>query len=520
MTIYKKPIELNEQFQKALDIMENTSKHAFITGRAGTGKSTLLDYFRNNTKKNIVVLAPTGVAALNVKGQTIHSFFRFKPGVTLQSVKKIKKAHNNIYRELDAIVIDEVSMVRADLMDCIAQFLMFNGNKHNQPFGGVQMILIGDLYQLPPVVKEGEKEVFKHQYDSPFFFEARAMKEIDMEFIELDKVYRQRDESFINLLNTIRNNSITEEGLKILNRRYKPDFDPSMKDFFIWLTSTNEAANKINLDHLTLLKNEPVTYLGELTGDFKDETLPTQMELRLKAGAQVMLLNNEPSGMWVNGSIGKITDITVDPENIDVITVELSTGDIVDVVPHKWELFNYQYDMDKKQIESEVVGSFTQYPLRLAWAVTIHKSQGKTFERVVIDIGRGTFSTGQIYVALSRCTSLDGIVLKKPVEKKHIFIDWRVVKFVTDFQYRLSDNLCSMDDKIALIKNAIKDGKKLKIVYLKNNDIKSIRVITPHFVGEMAYLDKKYVGIEAFCHERNETRTFRIDRILEISDVN
>ncbi len=519
MNIIKpKNIDLNEQFQKSLELMENTSRNVFITGKAGTGKSTLLDYFRNHTKKKIVVLAPTGVSALNVRGQTIHSFFKFKPNVTLNSIKKIKGNNKNIYRELDTIVIDEASMVRADLLDCIDKFLRLNVEK-KKPFGGIQMIFIGDLYQLPPVVTGKEKDFFNTYYKSPYFFDSMVMKEIDMEFIELEKIYRQKDEDFIAILNAIRNNSITEKELNILNERYNPDFIPDPQDFYIWLTSLNSAAEKINREHLSRISSPLITYYGAMSGDFTEDSLPTQIDLQLKVGAQVMLLNNDPYFRWVNGSIGKIVEIIKQKDDDDVIVVELITGDVVDVLPYRWELFNYYFNENKKSIESEIIGTFVQYPIKLAWAVTIHKSQGKTFDRVVIDIGRGTFASGQVYVALSRCTRLDGIVLKKPLEKKHIFMDWRVVKFVTQFQYRLSENQCPVEEKLNVIKNAINTNQKIEILYLKNNDIKSRRIITPTFVGEMQYSGKTYLGMEAFCHLRNEIRVFRIDRILEINSI-
>ena len=516
----KKNIELNRQFKKALEVMEGTDHHAFITGRAGTGKSTLLDYFRTTTKKKVVVLAPTGVAALNVKGQTIHSFFRFKPNVTLQSIKKVRQ-DSDLYKELDTIIIDEVSMVRADLMDCIDKFLRLNGREKRSPFGGIQMIFIGDLYQLPPVVSGKEKEAFKDHYESPFFFDADVMKDLDMEFIELEKIYRQKDETFIALLNAIRNNSVTGEELRLLNSRYMPDYDTGSapENFSVWLTSTNEASDGINIKHLSQLSGDILSYEGEIQGDFKQDALPTQINLRLKIGAQVMLLNNDPYGRWVNGSIGRITAVDRESGDRDTVIVELTNGDIVDVSPCTWELFTYQYDKQKRQIESDVNGSFTQYPIKLAWAMTIHKSQGKTFEKVVIDIGKGTFATGQMYVALSRCTGLEGIVLKKPVEKKHIFIDWRIVRFVTNYQYKLSDRLLPAGDKIKIVQSAIEEKQTLRIVYLKNNDTKSIRIITPLAVGEMEYLGKTYTGVQAFCHTRNGTRTFRIDRILEISET-
>ncbi|MBE0426171.1 MAG: AAA family ATPase [Nitrospirae bacterium] len=511
-------IEFNEMFQMAIDRMENTSRHVFITGKAGTGKSTLLDYFRNYTKKKLVVLAPTGVSALNVRGQTIHSFFRFKPNVTLKSIKKFKGRGKNIYKELDAVIIDETSMVRADLLDCIDRFLRLNTGK-KKPFGGVQMIFIGDLYQLPPVVTGSEKEFFNTHYKSPFFFDAMATKDLEMEFIELEKIYRQKDEDFIATLNAIRNNSVTDEQLSILNRQCNPEFVPDPKDFYIWLTSLNSAAEKINREHLSRIVSSLITYHGSIHGDFKQDSLPTQVDLQVKKGAQVMLLNNDPFSRWVNGSIGKIVDIVKQKGEDDVIIVELVTGEVVDVLPYRWELFNYYFDKSKNSIESEVIGSFTQYPLKLAWAVTIHKSQGKTFDRVVIDIGRGTFASGQVYVGLSRCTRLDGIVLKKPLEKKHIFMDWRVVKFMTQFQYKLSENHCPVEEKLNLIKDAIKTNQRIEILYLKNNDVKSRRVISPVFVGEMQYSGKTYLGMEAFCHLRNDRRVFRLDRILEIREV-
>ncbi len=516
-----KKIELNDQFQKALDVMENSDRPVFITGRAGTGKSTLLDYFRSTTKKDIIVLAPTGVAALNVRGQTIHSFFGFKPNVTLQSVKKLRQ-RNDVYSEINTIIIDEVSMVRADLMDCVDKFLRLNGRNKHMPFGGIQMIFIGDLYQLPPVVSAKEKEAFKDHYESPYFFDAQVMKGLSMEFIELEKIYRQKDEAFITLLNAIRNNSVTDDQLGTLNRRYLPDTDDAVTDvdgFYVWLTSTNDAADRINMQHLEHLRGKLLTYDGDIDGDFTQDALPTQISLHVKIGAQIMLLNNDPAGRWVNGSIGRILEIDDESDDIDIVIVELTSGEIVDVGPYTWKLFSYQYDREKHQIESEVAGSFTQYPLKLAWAMTIHKSQGKTFEKVVIDVGRGTFATGQMYVALSRCTSLDGIVLKQPIEKRHIFIDWRIIRFVTRYQYTLSDRMLPVDDKVKLISSAIEEQHALRIIYLKNNDTKSVRVITPLAVGEMEYLGKTYTGVQAYCHTRNEKRTFRVDRILEISVV-
>lgn len=515
----RQEIELNEQFLKALQVMEETSRHLFLTGKAGTGKSTLLEYFRTHTQKKIVVLAPTGVAALNVKGQTIHSFFGFKPHVTLQSIKKVRADGESLYRNVDAIVIDEVSMVRADLLDCVDKFLRLNGKMRRRPFGGIQMIFIGDLYQLPPVVTAREKEIFRAHYKSPYFFDAMVVEKLEMEFIELEKVYRQKDEAFISLLNAIRNNTVTDEDLAILNRRHHPELTTNPDQFYVWMTALNEEADRINADCLTALPAELHLYEGRLNGEFTPESLPTQIALQVKEGAQVMLLNNDSSGRWVNGSIGKIARVEKEEEADDVIMVELATGEMVGVTPYKWEIIHYSFDKKRKRIDAEVVGSLIQYPLRLAWAVTIHKSQGKTFDRVVIDLGRGAFATGQVYVALSRCTSLNGIILKKPIQKKHIFMDWRVVQFVTRYQYHLSEKRCPLEEKVSMIERAISAQSRLRIVYLKNNDLKSTRVVIPQQVGQMEFLGKSYLGMEAHCSLRKETRVFRVDRILEMEEL-
>ncbi|MFH1454664.1 MAG: AAA family ATPase [Armatimonadota bacterium] len=516
----KTKIEINEQFALSLDLMENTGKNIFITGKAGTGKSTLLDYFRDTTKKKAVVLAPTGVAAVNVRGQTIHSFFKFKPNVTLRAIKRISGKKIKIYKKLEAVIIDEISMVRADLLDCVDKFLRLNGKNHKLPFGGVQMIFIGDLYQLPPVVVGREREIFRKQYESPYFFSAKIFDDFSMEFIELEKIYRQKDEAFINLLNSIRNNSIDDAGLKTLNKRYNPDFKDNIEDFYIYLTTTNKLAEEINNRQLMKLEGNPYYYKGEIQGDFDSKYLPTPAELCVKIGAQIMMLNNDLRSRWINGSIGRIVDIEHDREyDKDIIIVELIDGNIVKVSPHTWEIFNFFLNEETNSIEAKTVGSFTQYPLKLAWAVTIHKSQGKTFNKVIIDIGKGTFAHGQMYVALSRCTSLEGIVLKKPIQKKHIFMDWRVVKFVTKYQYKISEKTCSTKDKIEIIENAIKSKSKLDVIYLKPNDEKSKRIIRPEFVGEMEYLGKTYLGVKAFCFNRKESRTFRVDRILEMKNV-
>jgi ATP-dependent DNA helicase PIF1 len=518
-TKHKQPqIEINEQFRHALDIMEGSNRSIFITGRAGTGKSTLLNYFRHTTQKKVAVLAPTGVAALNVKGQTIHSFFRFKPGITPDRVKKPRSANSeSVYRKLDIIVIDEVSMVRADLLDCVDRFLRLNGPEADKPFGGIQMAFIGDLYQLPPVVTGGEKEVFQSLYETPYFYGARVFDSFEMEFVELEKIYRQHDEEFITLLNSIRNNSVTGEGLELLNERYQPDFEPPPEDFYVYLTTTNRLAEEINGKRLAGLKGRLYTFTGSIEGEFGQEYLATKIDLEVKVGAQIMMLNNDTEGRWVNGSIGKITGITQNGKGEDIIVAELADDEEVDITPFTWEI--YRFFVEGGGLQSEVIGTFTQYPLMLAWAVTIHKGQGKTFDRVIIDIGKGIFAHGQMYVALSRCTTLGGIVLKRPALKKHIWTNYQVMDFLTKYQYKKAEESCPVDGKTEIIKRAIQNKLSLEIVYLKPSDEKTTRVVRPEAVGEMEYRGKKYLGMQAFCLKRNEERVFRIDRILEIREV-
>jgi len=518
-------VEINAQFRRALDLMEGTDRHVFITGKAGTGKSTLLEYFRDTTRKDVAVLAPTGVAALNVRGQTIHSFCGFKPDITLDKVRKInaKKffARAAMFKKLETIVIDEASMVRADLLDCVEKFLRLNGPHPRKPFGGLQMIFIGDLYQLPPVVAGAEKSLFTLHYETPYFFSAHCLMKdsFRLEFIELEKIYRQTEADFIGLLNAIRNSSVTANDMDKLNARCDPAFIPPDNDFYITLTSTNDLASARNREKLDRLPGRLHCYEGLIDGAFERSSLPTDERLAVKIGAQVMLLNNDSEGRWVNGSIGKIVEVVREKDADDVIVVELQDGLVVEVKPNQWELFKFSFDADKNAIISEPVGAFTQYPLKLAWAITIHKSQGKTFDKVVVDIGRGTFAHGQVYVALSRCRSFGGLVLKTPIGKSHIRMDWRVVKFLTRFQYDRADERQGYEDKKRMIEEAIGENRDLEILYLKPDDTKSRRKIRPEAVEEMEYAGKRFEGVRAYCHEREDMRTFRIDRMLEVIPV-
>jgi ATP-dependent DNA helicase PIF1 len=427
-------IDKTPEFLRAFEMFEHSSRNIFLTGRAGTGKSTLLQYFRSSTRKNVAVVAPTGVAAVNIKGQTIHGFFGFRPDITPQAVAEIRlrRGKRELYRNLHAIIIDEVSMVRADLLDCIDAFLRQHGPDKKKPFGGIQMILIGDLYQLPPVVRESDRAIFGGLYPSPYFFDAKVFASCEFEFLELEKIYRQTEDRFIKLLNAVRDNAVRPEDLALLNLRYKPDFEPPPDDFYVYLTTTNDLADTINRSRLSAIKGKAYAYAGEINGAFEEKNLPTHTDLQIKFGAQVMLLNNDPMGRWVNGSIGHVVDIVHGEE--DAVRVRLADGHDVDVVPFTWEMYRFVYDKDLERIETEITGAFRQYPLRLAWAVTIHKSQGKTFSKVIIDVGRGTFSHGQSYVALSRCTSLEGIVLKRPFLRQHILLDLRVREFLENFK--------------------------------------------------------------------------------------
>ena len=428
-------LEINEEFKKSINLMEQPDTNLFITGKAGVGKSTLLMHFCENTKKSYVVLAPTGVAALNVKGQTIHRFFNFYVDITPNQISKgevkPKKSDKELYRKLETIIIDEISMVRADLLDCIEIFLRKYGPKPNTVFGGVKMIFIGDLYQLPPVVISKEKEIFENHYESPYFFSSHAIKGTEIKIIELEKIYRQKDVTFIRLLNKIRNNSVDDADIQKLNQRYNPDYNEKESGLSINLTSTNNKAGEINNDYLSKIKNKEYTARGQVLGEFDKSSYPTLLELKYKVGAQVMMLNNDSKNRWVNGTIGIIENRLFDEgDGQTYLIIRFSEKNkSYKVKPHEWEISKYYYDTSG--IRSEVMGSFIQFPIRLAWAITIHKGQGKTFNNVVIDIERGVFATGQMYVALSRCTSFEGIVLKKQIKKNHIRTDYRIFKFLT-----------------------------------------------------------------------------------------
>jgi ATP-dependent exoDNAse (exonuclease V) alpha subunit len=426
------PVALSSEFTGILDQLEYTQDHLFITGRAGTGKSTLLQVFRNTTKKRVVVLAPTGIAALNVKGQTIHSFFGFPPRLLNRS--EIERRKNfRIYVNIDMIIIDEISMVRADMIDNIDYFLRINRNV-NQPFGGVQMVFFGDLFQLPPVVSTTfEKEYFRTTYQTPYFFSALVIPYISLKMVELLHVYRQEERNFINLLDNIRLNRLDYEDFMYLNERHLPA--PEEKAYFITLCSRNEIANRINEQELKAIDLPGVEYQASITGEFNPHLFPTEFNLVLKVGAQVMFVKNDLQKQFVNGTIGIIKEATYDRI---MVSIADDHGDekCIEVDKQEWEILKYENDPEKPgQITTKVTGIFKQYPLKLAWAITIHKSQGKTFDRVIIDMGGGAFESGQTYVALSRCRTLDGVILKQPLRNRDIIVDERVTEYYEQVKY-------------------------------------------------------------------------------------
>ncbi len=513
-------IEINEGFRQVLDALEK-GENVFLTGKAGTGKSTLLRYFLEHTKKRCAVLAPTGVAALNVEGQTIHSFYGIFPGHTEQDIPEIlKRKGERLYEvlsRLDMIIIDEISMVRADLLDMIDAitrrvFADFGGKKaksrQSLPFGGMQLFFIGDLYQLPPVVTSGEKEIFTSLYESPYFFSSISYPALNMTLYELEKIYRQKDTIFIEILNRIRNGTVTDEDIAILNERVNPDFTPGETQY-VYLTTHNEIVNEINQRELQKLPGKKYTYKAVVEGDFNEKDMPTDEVLTLKHGAQVMFLVNHPWGFWVNGTIGRVVSC-----GEEMVTVELEDGTEVDVEPYTW--VNYRYEIEGKTVKKEAIGQFTQFPLRLAWSITVHKSQGKTFTHVFLDMQRGAFATGQTYVALSRVTSLEGLVLKHPLKKSHVKIDWHIIRFMTQTKYTRAHTLQTLDTKREILAQAIKTRSEVEIVYLKSDDTKSVRKIRPIWMGEMQYHGKSFEGLRAWCFQVGEERIFRVDRILEI----
>ncbi|HET7116888.1 MAG TPA: AAA family ATPase, partial [Hanamia sp.] len=423
-------IEHNEIFDLAYRFVTETSENIFLTGKAGTGKTTFLKYLKENCSKNIVVAAPTGVAAINAGGVTLHSLFQlpFHPFLPTAASKsellgkmKFASRRQEIMRKMELLVIDEISMVRCDTMDAIDTILRSVRRRHELPFGGVQLLCIGDLYQLPPVARREEWSILQEYYSSEFFFDSNVVKEQMPMLIELNKIYRQKEDSFVYLLNKVRNNQMNTDDFEDLHQRYSPDFRPSLEEKYITLTSHNNQADQINARELHKLAAGPVVYKAVIEDDFPENMYPAEGELILKAGAQVMFLKNDTvEKKYFNGKIGVVKSLTLDEIVVDCDGFEIN------VPKETWENSRYTLNRGDGKLEQETLGTFTQFPLRLAWAITIHKSQGLTFEKVMIDAG-AAFSSGQVYVALSRCTSLDGIVLLSKIPSAAIYSNENVI---------------------------------------------------------------------------------------------
>ena len=405
-------IEFKDEFKNIFNQMEYSDKNIFITGNAGTGKTTLLEYFRLNSKKNFVILASTGISAIKAKGKTIHSFFLFPPRILIN--EKVKRLRSKIINNIDTILIDECSMIRCDVLDAIDKSLRLNRNSEKS-FGGVQIILLGDIHQLPPVIRENEQDIFDNFYpNGHYFFNANCYSESNIQLYELTKIYRQKDEKFIKILNKIRTGNVTNIDLLPLNNTVTFQ-DSNLPSETIILSPTNRKVDSINSFNLQNINSEVFSYQSKETGNFKER--PADEILKLKVGAQVMLIKNDTKSpkRWVNGSIGTVTELSTNSIHLKI------KNKVHKIIQDTWEKFDYL--IKNGQVTHEVVATFTQYPIKLAWAVTIHKSQGQTFEKVIIDLDRGSFAHGQTYVALSRVTSLEGLFLTRPIEISDIIFD-------------------------------------------------------------------------------------------------
>lgn len=532
--------ENNAEFNYALDFILETNKPIiYLTGKAGTGKTTFLKYLKAKTQKEYVVLAPTGVAAINAGGQTINSFFQIPPSLFIPGDKRLRcsvanddttdkttiyttfnygKEKRKIIKNLELLIIDEISMVRCDIIDVIDKLLRTFGKHKHLPFGGVQIVLIGDTFQLAPIVSDDIKNIFYSFYVNPFFFSSKVIKDNPLIYIELKIIYRQKDQNFIDLLNKIRINSLNDHDYKYLNTKYNPSFSSSKKKNYIILASKNVEVDNYNTQRMANLTTPSIIYKGIITGSFPDRLLPVEKKLELKVGAQVMLRKNKlPT--YYNGTIATVTSLSEDSIRVEI------KGEQVNICMERWENIIYSWNKEKKEIEEEVVGSFQQFPLKLAWAITVHKSQGLTFENVVADVA-GAFSVGQVYVALSRCTSFDGLVLKSRIGRNSIKTDNRVLEFAktetpelvitkelkagkADYYYEQARNAV----------NKFQFGEAyeycIKAMKYRNDIEKSVFKRYAYFIGELfTYKINKYVNLVSKLNNNLDTDNKEYKKIL------